>query len=134
MDKKLSATFFLLVLFQGFHSIEEYVGKLWDVFPPAKFLTSLISQNHETGFLVINIGLFIFGLWCWFFPVRKNYSYTRSLIWFWIVIEIINGISHPLWALFQWSYEPGVITAPVLLFLAIYLTKQLTHLTHPAEV
>ena len=125
MDKKLSAAFLLLVIFQGLHSVEEYIGKLWDIFPPAKFLTRLISNNHESGFLIINIGLFFFGLWCWLFPVRKNYASVAGFIWLWIIIEMINGIGHPLWALAQMRYEPGLVTAPFLLILSILLMRKL---------
>ena len=122
MYRQIKILFLLLVLVQGLHSIEEYYGKLWEVFIPAKYLTSLVSNNHEIGFLVINVGLFIFGLICWFFIINNKYLHIRIFIWLWIVIEIINGIGHPLWALIENSYEPGVITAPFLLIITIYLT------------
>jgi hypothetical protein len=51
-----------LVLTQAAHSVEEYVGRLWDTFPPAQFLTGLVSQDHERGFLVINLALVAFGV------------------------------------------------------------------------
>lgn len=127
MDNRIRITFLLLVLIQGLHSVEEYFGKLWEVFPPARFLSSLVSENHETGFLIINIGLFIFGLWCWLFPIRRNYLFAPGVIWFWIVIEMINGIGHPVWALYERAYVPGLATAPILLILAIYLSRQLLH-------
>lgn len=122
MDKRIKIFFLILVLFQGLHSIEEYIGRLWSVFPPAKFLSGLVSPNLENGFLTINIGLFIFGLWCWLIPINRNYIFTRGLIWFWIFIEIINGAGHPVWALSEKAYVPGVATAPILLLIAIYLS------------
>ena len=125
MDSRNKIIFLLLVLVQGLHSVEEYFGQLWNVFPPAKFVTGLISENPETGFLIINIGFFIFGIWCWFFPVLRNYNYARGLIWFGIVIEMINGIGHPLWALYEREYVPGVVTALILLILSIYLLRHL---------
>ena len=134
VNKKLSTVFFLLVLFQGFHSVEEYFGKLWEVFPPARFLTGLVSNNRETGFIIINVGLFIFGIWCWFFPVRKAQASATGFIWLWIIIEMINGIGHPLWALFEGKYEPGVITALPLLILSIYLGKQLAQIKNVEKV
>lgn len=121
MPKRIKIIFLFLVLIQGLHSIEEYIGKLWDVFPPARFLTGLVSNNHGTGFLIINIGLFIFGIWCWLFPVRKEYASAAGFIWSWIIIEMINGIGHPLWTLFEGRYEPGVITSLPLLILSTYL-------------
>lgn len=128
MSKKIIIAFLLLVIFQGVHSIEEYIGKLWDVFPPARFVTGLVSNDRETGFIIINVGLFIFGVWCWLVPVRKNSASAAGFIWIWIFIEMINGIGHPLWALTQMNYEPGVITALPLLILSIYLGKQLVHI------
>jgi hypothetical protein len=127
MNSKVRTAFLILVLIQGLHSVEEWYGKLWEVFPPARLLSSLVSENLETGFLLINIGLFIFGLWCWLFPIRRNYLYAPGLIWFWIVIEIINGIGHPLWALYERGYVPGLLTAPILLILVIYLSRQRLH-------
>ena len=125
MDSRNKIIFLILVLVQGLHSVEEYIGRLWEVFPPAKLIISLISENLEIGFLIINIGFFIFGIWCWLFPVLRNYNYARGLIWFWIVIEMINGIGHPFWALYEREYVPGVVTAPILLILSIYLLRHL---------
>jgi hypothetical protein len=125
MSTKTRSAFLVLVLVQGIHSIEEYVGKLWNTFPPARFLCSIVSDNLVTGFLIINIGLFVFGLWCWLFPLRKNYFYAHFLILFWIVLEFVNGIGHPIWTIMQKAYTPGMLTAPILLVIAIILFRQL---------
>jgi len=124
MNNKTSKLFLLIVLFQGLHSIEEYLGRLWENFPPASFLCSLISNDLETGFLIINIGLFVVGASCWWFVVRRNKSYAKNIVGIWIIIELINGIGHPIWSLMQQSYTPGVITAPILFITAILLIKQ----------
>lgn len=125
MNKRISLTFLVLVLIQAFHSIEEYVGELWNVFPPAKALTGLISENLRTGFLVINIGLFVLGLLCWAFLVRINHKYAAFAIWFWIVLELINGVGHSIWSVIQGGYTPGLLTAPFLFVVAVYLLKTL---------
>lgn len=123
MSSKVTWTFFALVMIQGLHSIEEFIGKLWENFPPARVLCSLVSDDPETGFLIINAGLFIFGLWCWIFPIRKDYFYSQILIWFWIILECINGIGHTIWTFIQGSYTPGILTAPILLVLAIVMIQ-----------
>jgi hypothetical protein len=41
------------------------------------------------------------------------------------MIELVNGVVHPSWSLLELRYTPGVITAPVLFVLALYLAKQL---------
>jgi Protein of unknown function with HXXEE motif len=122
---RVQLTFGALVLAQAVHSIEEYIGHLWESFPPARFLTGLVSSNLERGFVLLNVSLFAFGLWCFLWPVRRGWSVAAPLVWFWIAIEIINGIGHPLWSLRQGGYTPGLATAPVLLVLALYLAHQL---------
>ncbi len=123
MSTKIKSIFLVLVLIQAMHSIEEYIGKLWEVFPPAAFLTALFSKNLETGFLIANIGLFVFGILCWLFPVRGNYSTAKGILWFWIILETINGLGHTVWSIYQQSYTPGLITAPFLFIVALYLTR-----------
>ena len=66
MNKKIKIAFFLVVVVQALHSIEEYYGRLWEVFAPAKFITSVVSKDHEAGFMVINICLFLAGMLFWF--------------------------------------------------------------------
>jgi hypothetical protein len=128
MDKRARYTFLILVLFQGLHSIEEYIGRLWEVFQPAHYLSGLISENREKGFLIANISLFIFGILIWL-TLKNNVSkLTFSLIWFWIILEIINGLGHPMFSIYQQKYLAGSITAPFLLFMAIYLASLLIRL------
>lgn len=122
------AAFGLLVLTQAAHSVEEYIGRLWESFPPARFLTGLVSRDLEWGFLVINVGLVAFGFWCFMWPVRREWRTATSLAWVWVVIELINGVGHPLWSLRSGGYTPGVATAPVLLVVALYLGRQLRNM------
>lgn len=125
MTAHFERLFSALVLVQAAHSVEEYVGRLWESFPPATFLTGLISSDREAGFIVINGALIAFGVWCILWPVRLDWRSARSLAWFWVVLQAINGIGHPVWSLRQGGYTPGVITAPVLLVLALLLAAQL---------
>lgn len=122
---RFQLSFLALVATQAAHSVEEYVGRLYDVFPPAQFVSGLISQDHERGFVIFNIALVTFGLWCFVWPVRKKWLLAIPLAWFWVVIELINGIGHPLWTLTAFAYTPGVATAPILLILALYVASQL---------
>jgi len=122
---RTQATFGALVVVQAAHSVEEYVGRLWESFPPARFLTGLVSSNHQRAFLHLNVVLVGFGLWCLLWPVRLNWRSAATLMSIWIVVEVINGIGHPLWSIRQGGYTPGTATAPLLLVLAIYLAWQL---------
>ena len=126
-------TFGALVLTQTAHSIEEYVGHLWESFPPARFLTSLVSSDLERAFVLLNVSLLAFGVWCFLWPLRRGWPVAASLAWFWVVIEIINGIGHPLWSVREGGYTPGLATAPVLLVLAVYLAHQLRRSAHESS-
>jgi hypothetical protein len=127
---RLQLTFGALILAQVAHSIEEYVGRLWESFPPARFLSSLVSSNLDRAFVMLSVLLLAFGVWCFLYPVRRGWPVAAALVWFWIAIEIINGIVHPLWSLREGGYTPGLATAPVLLLLAIYLAYQLRRPAH----
>ena len=113
-----------LILTQAAHSVEEYVGRLWESFPPARLVSAAISDNLETGFLIANVALVSFGLWCWLGPIRRGRPSARPLAWAWVMLEAVNSTGHCLWAIRQGSYTPGVATAPLLLALAMYLAIQ----------
>jgi hypothetical protein len=121
---RFQLAFGALVLLQAAHSAEEYVGRLWESFPPARFVSGLISENLERGFLVANVALVGFGLWSWLWPVRRGWPSAKLLAWVWVTVEIVNGVGHSLWTLRQGGYTPGVATAPALLGVALYLANQ----------
>ena len=129
---RFQLTFGALVLTQAAHSIEECVGHLWESFPPARFLTSLVSSDLERGFVLLNVSLLAFGVWCFLWPVRRGWPVAVALAWLWAVVEIVNGIGHPLWSLRERGYTPGLATAPVLLVLAVYLAYQLRRANAPS--
>ena len=122
----------MLIVVQAAHSTEEYLGRLWESFPPARFVSGLISRDFEAGFLALNVLLVAFGAWCFLWPVRHGRPSAVPLAWTWVVIETINGIGHPLWSLRQGGYTPGVATAPLLLLLALSLARRLT--TSPSSL
>ena len=125
MQRRVSAAFGALILVQAAHSFEEYVGRLWESFPPARWVSASISQDLELGFLIANVSLVAFGLWCWLWPVRRGWASAGLIAWGWVIVETVNGVGHPAWALRQECYTPGLATAPVLLPVAIYLAMQL---------
>ena len=126
MERKTQLVFLLLIVAQAAHSIEEYVTRLYEVFAPARFVSSLISNDLAFGFLIANAALVAFGFWCWVVPVRSGWHAARGLIWFWTILELGNGTGHSLLALSRGGYFPGVITAPLLLFFAAWLAVLLT--------
>jgi len=121
VEHRAHLVFLCLILSQGGHSIEEYVTKLYEVFAPARFVSSLVSQDLGLGFVVANAALVTFGLWCWAIPVRSGWQVARGLMWFWTILELGNGVGHPALALSRGGYFPGVATAPLLLLFAGWL-------------
>jgi len=122
MDPRTQYVSLLLILAQGAHSIEEYAGRLYEIFAPARFVSGLLSSDLSVGFLAVNAALVTFGLWCWAVPVRAGRSGARTLVWFWTLLEFGNGAGHLALAWSREGYFPGVATAPLLLLFAAWLT------------
>ena len=124
VNKKVRFTFLLIALVQGLHSIEEAAGKLWEVYPPATYLSGLVSRNLKTGFIIINVSLFAVLMLTWFATFSKTIS-IKGWLWLWAVLEMINGAGHTIWAIIEGGYVPGLATAPVLMILALLLARLL---------
>jgi hypothetical protein len=121
---RVQTAFGALVLAQAAHSTEECIWRLWESFPPARFVSGLVSSDLERGFVSLNVCLVAFGVWCYFWPVRRRWSAAVPILWLWIVVEMINGIVHPVWSVLQGGYTPGVVTALSLFPLALYLARE----------
>jgi hypothetical protein len=121
MDARSRAAFALVVLAQGAHSVEEYVYRLFDVFGPARFVSGLFTSNLPLGFAVANIGIVLFGVWCYLARVRSCHPSARGCAWFWTCLELANGVGHVILAVGQGGYFPGVGTAPLLIVTSAYL-------------
>jgi hypothetical protein len=122
---RLNASFIALVGVQAVHSVEEYVGRLYEVFPLTRFVSGLVSRDLGRGFIIANMALVLFGLWCFVWPIRRRWRSALLFGWIWATIEVVNGVVHPLWSMLEWRYTPGVATAPLLLVLALNLARQL---------
>ena len=122
---RFKLAFAALVLAQAAHSVEECIGRLWESYPPARFVAGLISPDLERNFVAGNVLLIAFGIWCLLWPVRRGWPSAVYLGWAWVIVEAINGIVHPLWTLHEGGYTPGVATAPLLLATAAYLWYQM---------
>ena len=125
ISARLKLLFLLLVLTQMAHSTEEYVGRLWEVFAPAQFLSTLIyPPDPHIGFLIANISLALIGLGGYFFVVQRERPSAMVWIWAWIVLEGSNGVLHVAWAAADGGYRPGVGTAVIFLILVPLLVRE----------
>jgi len=125
LSNRAATTFGLLILAQAAHSIEEYAGRLWESFPPARFVSGLVSDDLRLGFLLLNVALLTFGVWCSWWPVSRRWRSARAVALGWALVELVNGLGHPLWSVRQGGYTPGVATALILLILAGTLLVQM---------
>ena len=121
MEHRVQRVFLFLILAQAAHSAEECLTRLYEVFAPARFVSSLFSSDLALGFLIANAALVMFGLWCWAIPVRLARPSAPAVMWFWTILELGNGLDHSLFALLRRGYFPGVATAPLLLLFAGWL-------------
>jgi hypothetical protein len=125
MDSQSRRAFLILVLAQAAHSVEEYVFRLYEVFPPARFVSSLISEDLRFGFAVGNTALVTLGFWCYLARVRPDHPAARGWAWLWVCVEAANGVMHSVIALGRGAYFPGVWTAPLLLATSLYVGTRL---------
>ena len=117
--------FLALVVLQICHSCEEFVFRLYDVFPPARFVSELVSADRARGFLIANAILITVLLGCYFGPVRNRWRSAPLFMRLWGVIELINGIVHPGWSVYVGGYMAGTVTAVPLFIVAVLLFRSL---------
>jgi hypothetical protein len=131
MNRQGRIAFLALILAQAGHSVEEYFTRLYDVLAPARFVSGLISQNREVGFVIFNVALATFGLWCFFGPLLHGGRSAPALAGFWVGLELLNGCAHIAWAASAGAYRPGLGTAPILVIVASMLGWRLLHRPGP---
>jgi len=98
---RFQSAFVALIATQAAHSIEEYVGRLYDVFPPARLVSGLVSNNLERGFVILNVALVTFGVWCLVWPVRKQSASCGDA-----------GLVLDCHRVAEWSYPYFVVAVP----------------------
>jgi hypothetical protein len=121
---RTETVFLWLVVAQTCHSVEEYAFRLYDVFPPARWLVSLFSDDPGTGFIIFNILFDAFGFCCLLWPVRRRWRSAIPIMWVAAAIEATNGIVHPAFSIAVGGYTPGLITSLFLLPLAVMLARR----------
>ena len=122
---RIRTAFLLLIGAQTAHSFEEYFFRLFDVWAPARAVSSLFSDDLSRGFAVANALVILFGVVGYVASVRPGRRSATGLAWFWAILESLNGVGHTMLAVGQQGYFPGVATAPLLLGAAGYLMSLL---------
>ena len=125
MTRPIRNAFLALIAVQAVHSIEEYLTRLYDRLAPARYVSGLVFADRRIGFVIFNVSLVAFGLWCWYGPIRRDTPSAAALAWFWVLLETLNGLAHATWAIRASGYRPGLATAPLLMAAAFVLARQL---------
>lgn len=110
---------------QALHSVEEYAFRLYESFPPARFVSGLVSWDIRRGFVLINISIVALAAACYWWPVRHRWASAAPIMWFWVGLETVNGIGHPAWSIREGGYTPGLVSAIVLLCTSVVLAGAL---------
>ena len=120
MEHRGQLVFLFLILAQAAHSIEEYVSKFVRGLRSGSFREQPRQQRSRPGLRGRQHGscrVRSVVLGC----SRAGWRAARGLMWFWTILELLNGISHSAIALSLGGYFPGVVTAPLLLLFAGWL-------------
>jgi hypothetical protein len=133
MAPRTRTAFLGLMLLQAAHSLEEYILGLYDVFAPARFASSLVSDDLALGFALLNVAIVAFGFWCYLSRVRPGRASARTWVWLWILVSLGNGVIHSTMAVARGAYFPGVATAPLLFVLAAYMAATQLRFTRPGR-
>ena len=124
------AAFLALIIVQAVHSVEEYSTRLFDRLPPLRYVSELLGFDRRVGFVIFNVSLAVFGLWCYFGPVRRGSRSALALAWIWAILEVLNGVIHIVWSVSVAAYRPGLVTAPLLVVTAAFLAWSLRRTPH----
>lgn len=115
--------FFWLITAQLIHALEEYAFELWVVFAPARYLSGLVSENVEFGYILINITIILAGYFCCFKIIATGSNWTNFIILFWLFFETGNGLGHIVLSGLLGYHIPGLFTSPLLLIAAFVLWR-----------
>ncbi len=85
---------------------------------PAKLLTDAIGGDPRTTFAAVNAALVLVMLVCAVVFLSKQ-KFIASVAWFWVALELVNGVVHIVNAVVRDGYFPGLYTAPALIVFAL---------------
>ena len=133
MNNRLRIAFLLLIVLQLLHSLEEFVFKFYEQFPPMVFVYRNSPGMARTAFILFNSILFLAALasllyWVW--PARRG---TITVVWVWVGAETLNVIAHCVWAVLIRGYNPGLVTGIAFLPVLAYLVRLLRRCRRQAK-
>jgi hypothetical protein len=131
MNNKIRAAFLVLIVLQALHSVEEFIFKFYEVFPPMVSVYRDAPAMARPAFTLANSILVAVGFVClfrWVWPARPG---ARAVAWVWAGAEAFNVIAHCVWAILIRGYNPGLVTGlgfvPVVAYLIYLLRRAKAH-------
>src|SRR2546423_5244032 len=98
MNRKIQSAFLLLVIVQAIHSVEEFIFRFYERFPPMTFIYQNAPQLARPAFAISNALLFLIGLICFYYWVQPARKAANLVVWIWIILESSNVVAHIVWA------------------------------------
>jgi hypothetical protein len=129
MNSNIPLTFLLLVILQAIHSVEEFSFRLYERFPPMRFLYRNAPHLAKPAFAISNALLVFIGLVCFYYWVRPARKGAMVVVWVWIIIESLNVVAHLVWAALIGGYNPGLVTGVLFVPVLIYLCSLTMHIS-----
>ena len=129
MNGNIQAAYFLLVILQAIHSVEEFIFRLYERFPPMRFVYQNAPHLAKPAFAISNALLISIGLICFFYWVQPARKGATAVVWIWIIIESLNVFAHIVWAALIGGYNPGLVTALLFVPVLIHLCYLMKHVS-----
>jgi hypothetical protein len=93
---------------QCLHFLEEFLTRFQDRFPMLLGIP-VWSDSFFVGFNLIWLGIWILSV----VGLQKGQRWAFFPAWFFAMASMVNGVVHPILAVFVRGYFPGLITSPV---------------------
>ncbi len=122
LSNKIREAFLAIVVLQAVHSVEEFVFRLYEVFPPMVYLYRDSPHLARPAFIAFNVLLLIAGLACLFYWVWPGRQGARTVVWVWTAGEAFNAAAHSVWAIATQRYNPGLVTGLAFVPVLVYMT------------
>ena len=121
MNNRIKIAFLTMISLQAVHSVEEYIFKFYEAFPPMQFIYRDAPDLAKSGFVTFNLLLFLFGIICFFYWVQPARKGARVVIWVWIAIQLATIASHAIWVMSVGDYHPGLATVPLFVPIVVFM-------------
>ena len=119
-ERRTIVLFVVGILVQSAHFAEEYATGFYRLFPTALGLTPW------SAWFFVAFNLTWLGIWVWAaFTMRTRSRAAYFAIWFFALAAVLNGVAHPLLAIRAGGYFPGLVSAPVLGVVGVWLSVRL---------